>query len=165
MRISFDLDETIICYGESVPQEPRLPWYLRLLVRDEPLRQGTRQLVHDLQSRGWEVWIHTTSFRRPAAVQRWLRCHRIHVAGVINQHLHEAQLRRTPMDRIPTKNPAAFGIALHIDDSEGVRQEGEAHGFRVLVISRDDEDWTDRVLLAADAVLAPADHSRSVESG
>lgn len=69
------------------------------------------------------------------------------------------------MDRIPTKNPAAFGIALHIDDSEGVRQEGEAHGFRVLVISRNDEDWTDRVLQAADAILAPADYSRSVESG
>lgn len=165
MRISFDLDETIICYGESVPQEPRLPWYLRLLVRDEPLRQGTRQLVHDLLSRGWEVWIYTTSFRRPAAVERWLRCHGIRVAGVINQDVHEAQLRRTPMDRIPTKNPAAFGIALHIDDSEGVRQEGEAHGFRVLVISRNDEDWTDRVLQAADAILAPADYSRSVESG
>jgi hypothetical protein len=105
------------------------------------------------------------STQHPFAVQRWLRCHGILVAGVINQHMHEAHLSRTPLDRIPTKNPAAFGIALHIDDSEGVRQEGEAHGFRVLLISRNDEDWTDRVLQAADAVLAPADHSRSVESG
>lgn len=155
MRISFDLDETIICYGDSVPLEPRLPWYWRLLVHDEPLRQGTCQLVRQLQSRGWEVWIYTTSHRRPDAVRRWLRCHGIQVAGVINQDLHEAQLGRTPLDRIPTKNPAAFGIALHVDDSEGVHMEGSVYGFQVIVVSRDDPNWADRVLQAAEA-LYPA---------
>lgn len=47
---------------------------------------------------------------------------------------------------LPSKFPLAFGIDLHIDDSEGVRMEGEAHGFRVLVVRPDDERWTLRVL-------------------
>ena len=40
MRISFDLDDTLICYEAGVASEPRLPWYLRLFISDEPLRLG-----------------------------------------------------------------------------------------------------------------------------
>jgi hypothetical protein len=39
-----------------------------------------------------------------------------------------------------------FGIGLHIDDSEGVRREGEQYGFDVVVISREDLVWTRSVL-------------------
>ena len=42
----------------------------------------------------------------------------------------------------------AFGIQLHIDDSEGVKREGEMYGFDVLVIAPDDAQWTERVLEA-----------------
>ena len=49
---------------------------------------------------------------------------------------------------MPSKNPAAFGISLHVDDSDGVRLEGERHGFRVVVLSPDDEGWVRKVLAA-----------------
>jgi len=57
MRISFDLDDTLVCYREDVPQEPRLGWFLRLFMHDEPLRQGTPELIHQLRQRGWEIWV------------------------------------------------------------------------------------------------------------
>jgi hypothetical protein len=38
---------------------------------------------------------------------------------------------------------------MHVDDSDGVRLEGRRHGFRVVVVSPDDADWTRKVLAAA----------------
>lgn len=145
MRISFDLDDTLICYHDGVPREPRLPWWWRSLTSEEPLRLGTRELLTALRSRGWEVWIYTTSYRSPQTVRWWLWCHGIRVGRVINQDVHDRHLRRTPRDYPPTKHPRAFGIDLHVDDSEGVREEGLVHGFRVVVVSPGDPDWAARV--------------------
>ena len=39
-----------------------------------------------------------------------------------------------------------FGIDLHVDNSEGVRMEGDEHGFRVLVVRPDDTQWAQKVL-------------------
>ncbi|HPM85138.1 MAG TPA: hypothetical protein PLF81_30760 [Candidatus Anammoximicrobium sp.] len=153
MRISFDLDDTLICYHAGVPQEPRLSWFLRLLVDDEPLRLGTPELMRQLRQRGWEIWLYTTSNRRPAAVRRWLRWHGVRIDGMINQDEHDRHLRRSPQDRPPSKNPAAFGIDLHVDDSDGVRMEGERHGFQVVVVTPADRDWTAKVIRAADELM------------
>jgi hypothetical protein len=145
MRISFDLDDTLICYQRSVPCEPRLPWYLKWLGGDEPLRLGARALLSELRERGWELWIYTTSYRDPTSVRLWLRCHGVRVAGVINQHVHESRFKRTGWRYPPSKNPSAFGITLHVDDSDGVRMEGDEHGFAVVVIAPEDTDWADKV--------------------
>ncbi len=150
MRISFDLDDTLICYRDDVPREPALPWYLRYWAGKEPLRLGARALMRDLIARGWEVWIYTTSHRSPDLIRRWLLCHGVHVAGIINQDIHRAHFERSPQDRPPTKNPGAFGIALHVDDSEWVQKEGLLNGFNVIVVKPDDTDWAEKVLLAAD---------------
>lgn len=150
MRISFDLDDTLICYGPRFPCEPRLPWYKRWIGGNEPLRQGTRALLLRLQQSGWEIWIYTTSRRNVGAIRRWLRCHGIRVAGIVNQDLHESSFCRQPDHVAPSKNPGAFGIALHIDDSDGVRREGESHGFNVLVVTPDDLNWTEKVWCAAE---------------
>jgi hypothetical protein len=148
MRISFDLDNTLICYQPEVPQEPRLPGYLRWLAINEPLRRGTVDLIRQLRSRGWEVWIYTTSHRRESAVRRWLRLHGARIDGFVNQDVHESHLRRSPEDRPPSKNPAVFGIDLHVDDSEGVKIEGERYGFQVVVVAPEDVEWADKVLRA-----------------
>ena len=89
MLISFDLDDTLICYGDGFLHEPRLPFYLRWLVHDEPLRFGARTLMRQLRERGCDIWIYTTSYRSPSEVSRWLRLHGICVSKVINQILHE----------------------------------------------------------------------------
>jgi hypothetical protein len=154
VRISFDLDDTLICYGDGVASEPRLPWYRRLFVDDEPIRLGAPALMRALQERGWEVCIYTTSQRSPAAVRRWLRRHGVSVLSVISHGTDGARLRPPSQRRVPSKNPAALRIDLHVDDSEGVRQEGEEHGFRVVVVTPDDDQWVEKVLLAASQVQA-----------
>jgi hypothetical protein len=153
LRISFDLDDTLICYGDGVPCEPRLPWLLRLFVHDEPLRRGTRRLVRELADRGHEVWVYTTSHRGAPVVQRWLRAHGVRISRVVNGAEHTKCFGHGSS---PTKRPHAFGIDLHVDDSEGVAIEGEQYGFRVCVVEPSASDWVERVLSAVDGASATA---------
>ena len=149
MRISFDLDDTLICYHPGSLYEPRLRWYWRLVVNEEPLRLGMRELGRELMRRGHELWVYTTSFRSPFGVAWWLRGHGIRVRRVVNQDVHDRELRRLGHRHGPSKNPSMFGIDLHIDDSAGVGLEGREHGFRVVVVDPLDGDWARRVLAAA----------------
>jgi len=148
MRISFDLDDTLICTRKEAPWEPnRVPFFLKPWI-NEPLRLGTRALMQELKTWGHEIWIYTTSYRSPCSVRLWLRCYGIQVAGVINQNIHRAHLHRYPCDSWPSKNPRAFGIDLHVDDSEGVKLEGKKYSFKVVVICPEDCNWTLAVLEA-----------------
>ena len=153
MRISFDLDDTLICMNEAVPREPAPPWYRRLGCPAEPMRHGTRVLVEQLCGHGWDIWVYTTSFRSRFAIRQWMRSYGIALDGVINQTVHTRAMRGQS-GIVPSKNPAAFGIDLHVDDSEGVRIEGERHGFSVVVVSPDDRGWADVVLSAAEGKVS-----------
>jgi hypothetical protein len=148
MRISFDLDDTLICYQPHVPREPPLPWPWRLVVHDEPLRLGARALLRELARMGHDLNVYTTSYRSPRDVRWWLRAHGIPVREVINQDAHDRHFRAHRDEYPPSKNPRAFGFHLHIDDSEGVRIEGAQHGFQVVVVSPDDLRWAEKILSA-----------------
>lgn len=145
MRISFDLDDTLICCDPTVPCEPnRVPLWWRARY-SEPLRLGTVSLMTDLMRQGHSLWIYTTSYRAPAQVKRWLKFYGIALDGVINQEMHE---RCAGCDRYAppvSKHPPAFGIDLHVDDLAGVALEGAARGFEVVVVRPDDTAWTQQV--------------------
>ena len=38
-----------------------------------------------------------------------------------------------------------YGIDLLVDDSHGVRIEGERHGFRTVVVDPTDSEWAEKV--------------------
>jgi hypothetical protein len=139
MRISFDLDDTLICYQPGARHEPgRPPWWLRPWAR-EPLRLGAAALLRGLAAAGHDLWVYTTSYRGPFAVRWWLRSHGVRLGGVVNQDAHDRRVGR----RGPSKVPARFGIDLHVDDSWGVWVENGGAG--VCVVRPDDPDWADRV--------------------
>lgn len=148
MRISFDIDDTLVWRESTMPRETSLlpiPVHRWLT---ELLRRGTRQLFCQLREQGCSIWIYTSSLRTPFHIWLWLRLHGVRVDGIVNDDRHRRELSRCNFTHPLSKYPPAFGIDLHIDDSEGVRLEGKTHGFQVLVISPDDEDWADKVLNA-----------------
>jgi hypothetical protein len=147
--ISFDLDDTLICYGASVPREPSpVPWLLRHWFR-EPVRAGTRQLLRTLTAEGWQIAVYTTSGRGVRSIAWLLRLYGTSPSLVVNQRVHQQAVARAGLTRPPSKLPSLFGIHLHVDDSNGVATEGRQYGFRVVVVRPDDADWTDQVLSAA----------------
>ena len=147
MRISFDLDDTLICYQPGVPHEPGgVPWLFRWWV-NEPLRLGAVALMRDLAAKH-ELWVYTTSYRDPFAVRWWFRFHGIPIQYVMNQSRHDRIFGRGG----PSKDPGRFGIDLHIDDSWGVWVEGRRCGFHVLVVLPGDLEWVQKVRDAVAAV-------------
>lgn len=145
MRISFDLDDLLICYQPGVPREPNcVPLFLRSWF-EEPLRLGARELMRELNAQGHELWVYTTSLREPWRVRLWLRFYGIRVGDVITGNRNTAALQETGMTGKLYKIPSHFGIDLHIDNSEGLDKDGERYGFCALVISPDDRDWVPKV--------------------
>ncbi|MEI2429785.1 hypothetical protein RDV84_20100 [Lysobacter yananisis] len=151
MRIAFDIDGTLTPLGAGQFPAAPLPFPLRLLWR-EPLREGTVALMRELQADGHEVWVYTSSLRSPAYLRLWLRCAGIRLAGVVNGDAHAQALRGRAV--APSKFPPAFGIDVLVDDSAGVAMEGEAHGFRVVLVAPGDRAWADNVRAACRTVPA-----------
>jgi len=145
VRISFDIDDTLIC-DSSVPTEQHVSWWRRWRY-PERLRLGTRSLMTALIRRRCKIWIYTSSGRCPRYLKSWFASFGISVEGIVNLDRHE----RTVGLRGPSKFPPAFGIDLHVDDSPGVAMEGTDHRFPVLVIAPHDPDWVGRVLSEVDA--------------
>ncbi|HKS11515.1 MAG TPA: hypothetical protein VJS90_00610 [Pseudomonas sp.] len=154
VRISFDIDDTLACqlYHSDV-EHSRLPGFVHRWL-GEPLRQGTRSLIRDLRRQGCSIWIYTSSGRTPSYIRRWLLLYGIRVDGVVNSDRHYHGLKGHGLSNPPSKFPPAFDIDLHVDDSEGVGIEGADHGFRVVVVNPEDENWTRKVLDAAVKVQA-----------
>jgi hypothetical protein len=147
MRISFDLDDTLICYHPGAMHEPsRVRWWLRPWVH-EPLRLGAVALLAEL-AREHELWVYTTSHRHPWNVSWWLGCYGVRVQYVINQDRHERTFGRQGR----SKDPGTFGIHLHIDDSWGVWLENRFER-NVCVVLPNDPDWADKVHDAVARVL------------
>jgi hypothetical protein len=146
MRISFDIDDTLVPRLKDFPTEAgRLPGVIHRFLC-EPLRLGTCSLMGELRRRRCSIWVYTSSGRTPFQIRLWLLLHGLRVDGVVNGDRHWRALSGHRFSRLPSKYPPAFGIDLHVDDSEGVRMEGDEHGFRVVVVSPDDREWTKRVL-------------------
>jgi hypothetical protein len=144
MRVSFDIDDTLVC-SPGVPTEQHLQRWWRLWYA-ERLRLGTQSLLSELLRRHCQLWIYTTSYRSPRYLRGWFRRLGVPLAGAVNQVRHERVVGRHG----PSKYPPAFGIDLHVDDSEGVGLEGQRHGFAVVVVSPEDPNWTARVLEAVE---------------
>ena len=142
MRLAFDLDNTLIRCGHDFPLATPQRRILARLLGNEQLREGTKELTDCCRQRGWEVWVYTTSYRSAWRIRRLFWLHGIWLDGVVNQQRHDREVRARC-----TKHPPSFGI----DDSEGVRIEGERHGFRVLVVAPDDMRWAEKVRAALDS--------------
>lgn len=150
MRISFDLDDTLICRDPKVPKERDL---LALLLKPffpEPLRFGAITLVKHLNSRGYKIWVYTSSGRSPRYIRTWLSLYGIKLEGIVNYDIHQRAIETGLSPNSVSKYPPAFGINLHIDDSEGVKIEGEKHNFSVIHISPNDTNWVVTVLEKVD---------------
>lgn len=164
IRISFDIDDTLACQLHHSAVEPS--WLPACVHRwlGEPLRIGTRSLTRELRRQGCSIWVYTSSGREPSYIRRWLMLYGIRVDGVVNSVLHNRALTVRGLSNTPSKFPPAFDIDLHVDDSEGVRIEGDDHGFRVVVVHPQDENWAQAVLDAVAGVQAQFARQQSPKS-
>lgn len=131
MKISFDLDGTLIPLGENVfPVERKKAFQKKLEI--ESLRVGTKSVFKALKMAGHEVGIYTTSFRSQRMIRFWLWSYGLKADFIINEQLAGPKLRQLNMGA--SKYPPAFNIDLHIDDLPGIAMEGERYEFETILV-------------------------------
>ncbi len=137
MRISFDIDDTIIFYDKEKNGKDRL-------LNGEYLRDGTIALFKELQKEH-ELFLYTASLRSPWLLKLSFWMKGVKLSGVINQDEHDRLRKELRLNNFPTKYPSKFGIDLHVDNSKGVVLEGQRFGFKVLRIDEEGENWCETV--------------------
>jgi hypothetical protein len=149
MRIALDLDGTVIQSDIAFPLEPVPAHPLFLRPPREKLRLGTVELATYIREAGHELWVYTSSYRKKSYIRRLFSRYGITLDGVVNQPAHDKTSQNfTDELQWISKYPPAFGIDLLVEDSEGVKQEGETWDFRVLVVQGNDENWVAAVKAA-----------------
>ena len=138
MKISFDIDDTLILYDKLESNSDKL-------LNGEYLRDGTIFLLKELAKKH-ELWIYTTSFRTPLLLKFYFWLKGVKIKRVINQNIHNKILIEYNFSRMPSKLPSHFDIDVHIDDSYGVVKEGELFGFNVIQVTPNQENWKEIIL-------------------
>jgi len=139
MRISFDLDETLISRNIDWEIEPDLKGFRG---DKERLRKGTVELFKWLRQQNHEIWIYTNSYRGRNALDSWFQECGIPVDGVIDQIVHDQKRHEQDQTCKLEKNPKWFGIDLHFDDLDELSKQE-----RIYKIDPLDSSWVDSVKL------------------
>lgn len=151
MKVSFDLDEVLFVSPDNFETEPPLRFPLNKLF-PERLRKGTVELIHELQSRGFEVWVYTSSFRTEVYIAALFRHYNVHFDQIVNGYRHLDEVQGNRSNTLPQKMPTHYRISLHIDDEDVIVQNGKAYGFKVLQIREPDDNWVQKVLDEAERI-------------
>lgn len=148
MRISFDLDDTLILSDKDSKYEYPSKVLTSIFFK-EKLRKGIIQLCRELTSSGYDICVYTTSDRSIGYIKRLFGVYGIKLQDIINIRIHQNIVQGNRRDIMPSKVPSKFGIDLHVDDDISVKQNGIQFGFNVLIINKLDDDWDRKVLLEA----------------
>lgn len=142
MKISFDLDDTLIPARKTDFPTIKRNVFQKLL-NIEFLRHGTVELFRKLQSEGHNVGIYTTSYRSNLKIRFQFMTYGLKLAFVVNEKANRKKMKEISVSA--SKYPPAFGIDLHIDDSEGVAIEGDRLNFRTIIIRKDQMNWVSEI--------------------
>lgn len=151
MRVSFDLDEVLFVSPDTHKTEPPPPLPLRRLFV-ERLRLGTPDLIRELQRRGFEVWVYTSSFRTERYIRAYFALYKVRFDGIINGQRHLREVQGDRKTSMPMKLPNRYRISLHVDDEAIVATYGREFGFNVFQLDAQDDEWTEKILARMDEI-------------
>ena len=141
MRISFELDQTLLTTRDEFPSEKQNIFQKVLLF--EKLRLGAVDLMKEIIEKGNEIWIYTTSSRPRHYIHELFLRHGIEITDIINRkkHLDSLSIEK----RTLAKFPPAFDIEVHIDNSDNVKLDAGIFGYRAIIIKPDDKNWAEEI--------------------
>ena len=151
MKVSFDLDEVLFVNPDYFETEKELRFPFNRMF-PERLRKGTVYLIHELQKRGFEVWVYTSSFRKDAYIRALFRHYKVHFDQIVNGYRHKAEVQGDRSMILPQKMPTYYRISLHVDDEDAIIENGKRYGFRVMRVCEPDDEWTEKILKEAERI-------------
>lgn len=164
MRISFDLDEVLFVDPRRYEIEPVPSWLHGNLFR-ERLRKGTVRLIKELQGRGYEVWIYTSSYRSERYLNLLFGAYGIRFDGIVNAPRHNREVQKGHRQILPQKMPARYQISLHIDDEENIIKSAPSFGYRAFRVYEPDDNWVEKVLDEAERIKKLEERIKALRKG
>jgi len=161
MRVSFDLDEVLFVDPKTHKTEKELGFPFNLIYK-ERLRQGTPELVWELQIMGYEVWVYTSSFRSERYIRGLFRHYGVKFDGIVNGERHLREVQRDNKTTLPQKLPSRYRISLHVDDEAVICSMGAQYGFRTYQLDAQDDDWKEKIIARAEEIKK-LDHPELLE--
>ena len=153
LKVSFDLDEVLFVSPDTHKTEPALPFPLNKIFI-ERLRYGTPKLINELQSRGYEVWVYTSSYRSEKYIRNLFRLYGVRFNEIVNAQRHLKEVQRDKKTILPQKLPNNYRISLHIDDEAVVATYGKTYGFEVFQLDAQDDDWEEKIISKMEKIEA-----------
>lgn len=98
---------------------------------------------------GFDLCVYTSSTQSEHYIKSLFKFHKIHLSLIVNAKKHWDIVQGDRVEILPSK----FRIDLHVDDDPTVKANGDRYGFRVLIISADDHNWTEKVLHEAQKIV------------
>ena len=139
------MDEVLFVSPLTHKTEPPLRFPFNLIYK-ERLRLGTPELINELQSLGYEVWVYTSSFRTERYIKGLFKHYKVHFDGIINAQRHLKEVQRDNKMILPQKLPSRYRISLHIDDENVVCNMGPQYGFKTYQLDAEDDEWKDKII-------------------
>ena len=164
MRISFDLDEVLFVDPRRYEIEP-VPNRLHGNLFRERLRKGTVRLIKELQGRGYEVWIYTSSYRSERYLNLLFGAYGIRFDGIVNAPRHNREVQKGHRQILPQKMPARYQISLHIDDEENIIKSAPSFGYRAFRVYEPDDNWVEKVLDEAERIKKLEERIKALRKG
>jgi hypothetical protein len=151
MRVSFDLDEVLFVDPRRYEIEEPPRSFAGIFFR-ERLRKGTVMLINELQRRGFEVWVYTSSFRSEKYIKTLFGLYGVRFDGIVNAQRHNKEVQANRKQRLPQKMPTHYQISLHIDDEDNIIKNSHSFGYRAYRVYEPDENWVQKVLAEAERI-------------
>lgn len=121
------------------------PEGLSALVYNRALREGTLELMRQLQTEGWEVWVYTLAPLPVARLKLYFALQGVSLGGVVTGQDHASAVRNKRAPSHSVKHPPAFGIDLMVDDKALTTQAGRQYQFATHQITTK-LNWTEPIL-------------------
>lgn len=145
MRISFDLDDALFVYPKTHKTE-KPPVFPFNLFFKERLRLGTPELIKELQSQDYEVWVYTSSYRTVRYIAAYFKLYGVSFDGIINANRHLREVQRDKKKMLPQKMPPYYHISLHIDDEKVICSQAKQYGYYAYRLDEEDPEWKEKII-------------------
>ena len=144
-RVTLDLDEVAFRPAGDDGMEKSLPFPLRNIYKQR-LRRGIPALFHDLNKKGYDIWVYTAGYYSADYIQRLFRKYGVHVTGAVTGTGRKTSDTGAVRKELEALITAKYPETVHIDDEAVLRIFSRTKQVEEYGLGQGPEAWSKRVI-------------------
>ena len=147
-RAAFDLDEVLLRSPDDPYLEKPLPAPWNKTYK-ERIRLGVPALFHELEKRGYDIWLYSMGYPSVDAVQDYFQLYHVNVTGVIAAVGRRNWSGRADLEQMIQ---GKYRSTLHIDNDMVLQVSRDTKTHREYALSGAPEAWSQDILAVLDEI-------------